>query len=155
LERTCVKSIHFDSRWKSCWQLKMNFFKDHAMFQHVRKFNKNIFEVSFLRKRKKMTLQILMNSGDHLSCTIKNYKQHILFCTRLRFSFIIQKNYKVPMQNLSTTPKKTDLNSEKKRLECRPQLQPKEATLQMILQFASTYRAERTTENQYVEWYLN
>jgi len=133
----------------------MNFFKDHAMFQHVRKFNKNIFEVSFLRKRKKMTLQILMNSGDHLSCTIKNYKQHILFCTRLRFSFIIQKNYKVPMQNLSTTPKKTDLNSEKKRLECRPQLQPKEATLQMILQFASTYRAERTTENQYVEWYLN
>ena len=59
------------------------------------------------------------------------------------------------MQNLSSTPKKTDLNSEKKRLESRPQLQPKEATLQMILQFATTYRAERITENQYVEWYLN
>ena len=125
------------------------------MFQHVRKFNKNIFEVSFLRKRQKITLQNLMNSGENISCIIKNYKRHILFCTRLRFSFILQKKYKVPMQNFSSTPKKTDLNSEKKRLECRPQLQPKEATLQMILQFASTYRAERTTGNQYVEWFLN
>ena len=125
------------------------------MFQHVRKFNKNIFEVSFLRKRQKMALQILMNTGDNLSFILKNYRRHILFCTRLRFSFILQKKYKVPMQNFSTTPKKTDLNSEKKRLECRPQLQPKEDTLQMILQFASTYRVERITENQYVEWFLN
>jgi len=59
------------------------------------------------------------------------------------------------MQNLSTSPKKTDLSSEKKRLDNRPQLQPKEVTLQKILQFASTYRAERVSENQYVEWYLN
>jgi len=125
------------------------------MFQHVRKFNKNFFEVSSLRKRQLVTLQILMNSGENLWCSINNYKQHILFCTRLRFRFIIQKNYKVPMQNLSTSPKKTDLSSEKKRLDNHPQLQPKEATLQKILQFASTYRAERVSENQYVEWYLN
>jgi len=59
------------------------------------------------------------------------------------------------MQNFSTSPKKTDLNSETKRLENRHQLEPKAATLQKILQFASTYRAERITENQYVEWYLN
>jgi len=124
------------------------------MFQHARKFNKNFFEVSFLRKRQEVTLQILMNSGENLWCSINNYRKHILFCTRFRFRFIIQKNYKVPMQNLSTSPKKTDLSSEK-RLDNRPQLQPKEATLQKILQFASTYRAERVSENQYVEWYLN
>jgi len=125
------------------------------MFQHARKFNKDIFEVSFLRKRQKVNLHILMNSGKNIWCSINNYKRHILFCTRFRFRFIIKKNYKVPMQNLSTSPKKTDLSSEKKRLDSRPQLQPKEATLQKILQFASTYRAERVSENQYVEWYLN
>ena len=125
------------------------------MFQHVRKFNKNIFEVSFLRKRQKMALQILMNTGDNLSFILKNYRRHILFCTRLRFSFIILKIYKVPMQKLSTSPKKTDLNSEKKRLENRQQMQPTEASLQKILQFASTYKAERINDNQYVEWYLN
>jgi len=59
------------------------------------------------------------------------------------------------MQNLSTSPKKTDLNSEKTRLENRPQMQPNAATLQKILQFASAYRAERISENQYVEWVLN
>ena len=125
------------------------------MFQHARKFNKDIFEVSFLRKRQKVNLHILMNSGKNIWCSINNYKRHILFCTRFRFRFIIQKIYKVPMQNLSTSPKKTDLSSEKKRLDNRPQLQPKEVTLQKILQFASAYRAERVSENQYVEWYLN
>ena len=65
------------------------------------------------------------------------------------------KLYKVPMQKIATSPKKTDFNSERKRLENRQQLQPKTATLQNILQFASSYRVERVTENQYVEWYLN
>jgi hypothetical protein len=59
------------------------------------------------------------------------------------------------MQNLSSTPKKTDLNYEKKRTENCLQIQPKEATLQKILQFASSYRVERISENQYIEWYLN
>jgi hypothetical protein len=58
------------------------------------------------------------------------------------------------MQNLSTSPKKTDLNY-KKRLEKSRPLQPKEATLKKILQFASSYRVERISENQYIEWYLN
>ena len=59
------------------------------------------------------------------------------------------------MQKLSTTPKKTDLNSEKQRFGKSLQMQPKMATLQKILQFASAYRAEPVNENQYVEWYLN
>ena len=59
------------------------------------------------------------------------------------------------MQNFSTSPKKTDLNSEKKRLENRQLVQPSAATLQKILQFASTYRAEPIADKQYVEWYLN
>jgi hypothetical protein len=67
----------------------------------------------------------------------------------------MQKNYKMPMQKISTSLKKTDLNSEKKRLESHLQMEPKKATLQKILQFASSYRVERITENQFVEWYLN
>ena len=59
------------------------------------------------------------------------------------------------MKNLSTSPKKTDLNPEKKRLENHLQLQPNVASLQKILQFASTYRVEQINENQYVEWFLN
>ena len=59
------------------------------------------------------------------------------------------------MQKITTTQKKTDLNSENKMPENRQQLQPGAATLQKILQFASSYRVERITENQYVEWYLN
>jgi len=59
------------------------------------------------------------------------------------------------MQKLSTSPKKTDLNSEKLRLENRLHMQPTEVSLQKILQFASTYKAERINDNQYVEWYLN
>jgi hypothetical protein len=65
------------------------------------------------------------------------------------------KLYKVPMQKLSTSPKKTDLITEKKNLENSLKMQPKAATLNKILQFASSYRVEQITENQYVEWYLN
>ena len=59
------------------------------------------------------------------------------------------------MIKISTQSKKADLNSEKKRLENLQQLQPKSATLQKILQFASSYRVQQITENQNVEWYLN
>lgn len=59
------------------------------------------------------------------------------------------------MLKISTQSKKADLNSEKKRLENLQQMQPKSATLQKILQFASSYRTQQITENQYVEWYLN
>jgi len=125
------------------------------MFHYVRKLDKKFFEVSFLRKRQKVTLQIIMRLGENRWNLKKNYKQHILFCTRLRFSFIMLKIYKVPMQKLSTSPKKTDFNSEKLRLENRLHMQPTEVSLQKILQFASTYKAERINDNQYVEWYLN
>jgi hypothetical protein len=59
------------------------------------------------------------------------------------------------MQKISTRLKKTDSISEKERLETLQQLQPKTATLQKILQFASSYRAEQISENQYVELSLN
>jgi len=65
------------------------------------------------------------------------------------------KQYKVPMQRISTSPKKTDSNKEKKNLEKKVDLQPSATTLNKILQFASSYRVEQITDNQYVEWYLN
>ena len=122
---------------------------------HIRKFQKNFFAVSYVPEKMKANLQFQLNLQINLINPIKRYNQHILFCIHVRFRFIKQKKYIVPMQNLSTTPKKADLNSEKKRLENHLQVQPKEVTLQKILQFSSTYRAERISENQYVEWYLN
>ena len=59
------------------------------------------------------------------------------------------------MQEISTRSKKTDSISEKERFENPQQLQPKPATLQKILKFASSYRAEQISENQYVELSLN
>ena len=125
------------------------------MSNHVRILEKRFFAVCFIRKERVPGVQNLLNSGRILLGPIKNNKRNILICIRVRFKSIIFKIYRVPMQNFSTSPKKTDLNSETKRLENRHQLEPKAATLQKILQFASTYRAERITENQYVEWYLN
>ena len=125
------------------------------MVQHVRKLNKKIFSVYYEKENQRSKVQFMLNLPEILLCSIKSYKQSILICIRFRFSFIILKIYKLPMQNLSTSPKKTDLNSEKKRLENRLQLQPNAATLQKILQFASSYRVEQINENQYVEWFLN
>jgi hypothetical protein len=133
----------------------MNFFKDHSMILHIRKFDKNFIKVCFLRGKQIINLKFQLNSAENPTQPIKNYTQNILFCIHNRFRFIKHKNDKVPMQNLSTSPKKTDLNYEKKRLEKSRSLQPKEATLKKILQFASSYRVERIAENQYVEWYLN
>lgn len=144
--------IHWD---KSFRRLKMNFFKDHIMLLHVRKFDKNYIKVCFLRDKQYLNLKFQLNSGENFKKPIKNYTQNILFCIHNRFRFIKHKNDKMPMQNLSTSPKKTDLNYGEKKLENSRQLQPKEATLKKILQFASSYRVERITENQYVEWYLN
>ena len=125
------------------------------MFAHVRKFKKRVFAVSCIRRRKKDRMRISLNLHEICHFPIKYYHQNILFCIRLRFSFIMLKNYRVPMRNLSTSQKKTDLNSGKKRLENCQLVQPSAATLQKILQFASTYRAEPIADNQYVEWYLN
>lgn len=59
------------------------------------------------------------------------------------------------MQKISTPSNKTDLISEKKRLENSQQMQPQTATLQKILQFASTYRVQKIADNQFVELFLN
>jgi hypothetical protein len=59
------------------------------------------------------------------------------------------------MQKISTSPKKTDLYTEKKNPEVIFPLQPSEASIQKIMKFASTYRAQKVKENQFVEWLLN
>jgi hypothetical protein len=125
------------------------------MSDRVRRFDKRFFAVSFISKEQKDRRKNSLNSLEIMLNPLKKSHHNILFCIRLRFKSIMIKIYRVPMQNLSTSPKRTDLNSEKKRLENRLQLEPKAATLQKILQFASAYRAERICENQYVEWYLN
>ncbi|MDR3653920.1 MAG: hypothetical protein P4L34_13235 [Paludibacter sp.] len=56
---------------------------------------------------------------------------------------------------MSTSSKKTDSIFEIKWLINSQQLQPQPATLQKILQFASAYRVEKVTDNQYVELFLN
>jgi hypothetical protein len=147
--------MSFDPESKSYCRLKMSFFKVVLMFHHIRKFEKRFFASSFVRKKQTDRLRIPLNIRDLLLDPLKSYQQNILFCKPLRFSLNMLNIYNVPMQKFSTTPKKTDLNSEKKRLEDRQQLQPKAATLQKILQFASSYRVERINENQYVDWYLN
>jgi len=131
------------------------FFKELNMLLHIRKFDKNFIKIWFLRGKQIINLKFQLNSAEITTRPIKNYTLYILFCIHNRFRFIKHKNNKVPMQNFSSSPKKTDLNYEKKRLEKSRLLQPKEATLKKILQFASSYRVERITENQYVEWYLN
>jgi hypothetical protein len=125
------------------------------MLLHERKFVRNFIEVYFLSEKQILTGKFQLNSGENLMRPIKSYTHYILFCIHLRFNFIKQNNDKAPMQNLSTTPKKTDLNFQKKRPENCLQIQPKEATLQKILQFASSHRVERISENQFIEWYLN
>ncbi|MBV5284242.1 MAG: hypothetical protein JZU53_17605 [Paludibacter sp.] len=50
---------------------------------------------------------------------------------------------------------KTDLIQQEKNAENQLQMQPKQATLNKILQFAATYRAEKIAENQFVELFLN
>jgi aspartyl/asparaginyl-tRNA synthetase len=59
------------------------------------------------------------------------------------------------MQKMSTPRNKTDLITEKKRLTASQELQPQTATLQKIMQFASSYRAEKIADNQFVELFLN
>ena len=58
------------------------------------------------------------------------------------------------MPKISTLSNKTDL-FKTKRPESAPELQPKQETLNRILQFAATYRTQKVSENQYVELFLN
>jgi len=61
----------------------------------------------------------------------------------------------LPMQKMITPLNKIDLLHQKKLAENQQQMQPKQATINKILQFASTYRAEIIAENQFVELLLN
>ena len=125
------------------------------MFLPIRKFRKRVIANPFILRKKIVRLRFKLNSREISQETKKSCKQYILFYIRIRLRDIMFTNYKLPMQKISTTPKKTDLNSERLRLEKSLQMQPKVATQQKILQFASAYRAEPVNENQYVEWYLN
>jgi hypothetical protein len=59
------------------------------------------------------------------------------------------------MHKITTPLKKTDLISGKKMNTKTSEMQPKPETLSRILQFAASYRVERTVENQFVEMILN
>ena len=59
------------------------------------------------------------------------------------------------MKENCTTSKKTDLFSEKKQRLNVEHFQPGAASLQKILQFASSYRVENVGQNQFVELFLN
>lgn len=54
-----------------------------------------------------------------------------------------------------TSLKKTDVMSSKKTLDKSENLQPSAKTIHNILQFAASYRAEITSDNQTIEWFLN
>ena len=58
------------------------------------------------------------------------------------------------MQRIITLSNKTDL-LKTKRPESILELQPKQETLNQILQFAAAYRLQKTSENQYIELFLN
>ena len=58
------------------------------------------------------------------------------------------------MQRITTLSNKTDL-FKTKRPDSTPELQPKQETLNRILQFAAAYRVQKTSENQYIELFLN
>jgi hypothetical protein len=59
------------------------------------------------------------------------------------------------MQKTTSSLKKTDLSLEKNQTLKNQQLQPKAATLQKILQFAASYRAQQIGTNQFVDLLLN
>ena len=61
----------------------------------------------------------------------------------------------LPMQKMITPLNKTDLIQQEKSIENQLQMQPKQATLDRILQFAASYRTEKIAENQFVELFLN
>lgn len=61
----------------------------------------------------------------------------------------------MPMQKMSTSSKKTELFNNKKQQTEDQALQPKAITLTKILQFAASYKVEKTADNQYIEWFLN
>lgn len=58
------------------------------------------------------------------------------------------------MHKTSTPLSKTELLKTKTKSSAK-EMQPSEETLSLILQFAASYRAEKTVDNQYVDLNLN
>ena len=59
------------------------------------------------------------------------------------------------MPKMYTPLKKTELYTLKKQLEENERFEPKAATVSKILQFAAAYKADKVSDNQYIEWFLN
>ncbi len=59
------------------------------------------------------------------------------------------------MQKIFTLSNKTDFLKNTPKPVYKPDSEPKQETLNRILQFAASYRAQRITDNQYVELFLN
>jgi len=59
------------------------------------------------------------------------------------------------MQKITPSSKKTDLANLNSELDTSNIFQPKSETMQKILQFASSYKAMKIADNQYIELILN
>lgn len=59
------------------------------------------------------------------------------------------------MQKTTPSSRKTDLANLNSELETSKIFQPKSETVKKILQFASSYKAEKIADNQYIELILN
>jgi hypothetical protein len=61
-----------------------------------------------------------------------------------------------PMQKMSTPLNKTDLiHTAQPDTGSKQSMQPSETTISKIMQFASNYRVQKISENQYVEMNLS
>ena len=59
------------------------------------------------------------------------------------------------MQKITPSSKKTDLANLNSELDTSNIFQPKSETMQKILQFASSYKAMKIADNQYIDLILN
>ncbi len=67
---------------------------------------------------------------------------------------IIKKNEKKPMRKVSTLVHSTlKINSQK--VSTVSAMNPSETSVNKILQFAASYRVEKVSENEFVEFVLN
>lgn len=59
------------------------------------------------------------------------------------------------MQKMTTPLNKTDLETKKQLSLNSCKMQPSNDTIQLILRFAASYRAQPIAKNQFVEMFLN
>lgn len=78
----------------------------------------------------------------------------ILIEKKLRFSINIITKL-LPMHKNSTLTKSTQTSVKNETYQKDQMQQPKEETLQKILQFAASYRTEKLNNDRYIEMILN